>query len=232
MSVFFMNYNTIIDNLSLLTDEVILFHSGTGKDSIMLLDLCSKKFNKVHCVFMYIVKNLDYEDRYISWAEKKYKNAVFYKTPHYALYSFIRNGYLGIKKDKNVRKLTIKDIDEKFRNTLGINYSIYGFKKIDGITRRLMLNTYENGISNTNKCYPLMDLKNKDVLNYISDNDLIKPFNYGTKKPSSGCDISTPQFLVYLREKYPNDLKKIFNQFPLAEIILFKYDNYGENKTK
>ena len=75
-----------------------------------------------------------------------------------------------------------------------------------------------------------MDLKNSDVINYIQDNNLITPFNYGTTKPSSGCDISTPEFLSYLRVKYPNDLKKIFTQFPLAEVNLFKFDNYGQTE--
>lgn len=93
-----------------------------------------------------------------------------------------------------------------------------------------MLNDTVDGIHpKTNKCYPLKDLKNSDVINYIRENDLIEPFNYGTTKPSSGCDISTPEFQDYLSVHYPNDLKKIYNQFPLAEAILFKYREYGKN---
>ena len=76
-----------------------------------------------------------------------------------------------------------------------------------------------------------MDLKNIDVLNYIKENNLITPFNYGTLKPSSGCDISTPEFLYYLEQKYPNDLKKIIAQFPYTEIKLFNYKNYTLNET-
>ena len=72
-----MHYTKIIHNVREKTDTVILFHSGTGKDSIMLLDLCSKSFKKVICVFMYIVKDLDYENRYINWALKKYTNVEF-----------------------------------------------------------------------------------------------------------------------------------------------------------
>jgi sulfate adenylyltransferase subunit 2 len=77
-----MFYTQIIENLRQQTDTVILFHSGTGKDSIMLCDVLSKNFKAVVCVFMYIVKNLDYENRYINWAEKKYSNIKFIKTPH------------------------------------------------------------------------------------------------------------------------------------------------------
>lgn len=220
-----MHYLRIIKELREKTDKVILFHSGTGKDSIMLCDLLSKNFNSVTCIFMYIVKDLDYENRYIEYAEKKYKNISFIKTPHYCLPSFIKSGYLGIKKNEKVSKTTIAKIDTKYREILNIEYSVYGFKKIDGVTRRLMLNTYQNGISNTNKAYPLMDLKNKDVLEYIHENILIKPFNYGTTKPSSGCDISTPEFLQYIKQNHPRDLQKIFNQFPFCENVLYKFEN-------
>lgn len=226
-----MEYNKIIEELKKKTDEVILFHSGTGKDSIMLLDLCSKNFKKVHCVFMYIVKGLQYENNYINWAKNKYSNVTFQQTPHYAVYSFLRNGYLGINQNPNIKKTTIANIDLHFRKKLGLNYSIYGFKKVDGITRRFMLNDCINGMNEkTNKVYPLMNLKNSDVLNYIRDNKLIPPFNYGTKKPSSGCDISTPEFLQYLSVQYPNDLKLIFAQFPMAEAILFKYREFTLKK--
>jgi 3'-phosphoadenosine 5'-phosphosulfate sulfotransferase (PAPS reductase)/FAD synthetase len=226
-----MHFINILKSLREETNEVILFHSGTGKDSIMLLDLCSKHFDKVHCVFMYIVKGLEYENKYIKWAKNKYSNCTFIQTPHYALYSFIKRGYLGIKKDEAQSKTSIAKIDAKIKKKINLKWSIYGFKKQDGITRRVMLMGYKNGIcEKTNKAYPLMDLTNKQVLNYISDNNLIQPFNYGTKKPSSGCDISTVEFLEYLEKKHPNDLQKIFTQFPLCEVNLFKHKQYGENK--
>lgn len=231
-----MFYLKCINELSKETDSIILFHSGTGKDSIMLLDLLSPKFKKVFCVFMYIVPGLQYENKYINWALQKYKNCEFIKTPHYCLNSFIKNGYLGIKKDTNIIKNSISKIDQKIRKITGINYSVYGFKKIDGITRRLMLTDktmYKDNSKlielpfnrSTKKSYPLADLKNHDVLNYIKENNLIPPFNYGTLKPSSGCDISTPEFLDFLSKKYPNDLKKIFKQFPFCEAKLFEFQN-------
>lgn len=219
----------IIDKLSDLTGEVLLFHSATGKDSIAILDMLYNRIESITCVFMPLVSGLEYENNYIRWAERKYPGVKFIETPHYALNSFIRNGYLGIKKDPSISKTSISKIDDKIRRATGVNWSVYGFKKIDGLTRRLMLNPLEDGTNHTTqKCYPLKDWKNKDVLSYISDNHLIPPFNYGTKKPSSGCDISTPEFLSYLKKVYPADLQKIFEQFPLAEAILFKFEQYGK----
>jgi sulfate adenylyltransferase subunit 2 len=178
---------------------------------------------------MYIVKGLEYENRYIEWAKKMYSNVSFYQTPHYATYSFVRNGYLGIRKD-HLNKMKISIIDDLIKNKFEKEWSVYGFKKNDGITRRFMLKEYPAGIDfKVKKAYPLMDLKNHDVLNYISDNDLIQPFCYNPLKPSSGCDISDPSFLSYVKKKYPNDLNRIYEVYPFCEAILFRYENYGKN---
>lgn len=228
-ALFFMFYTEIINELRKKTDNVILFHSATGKDSICLCDLLSKNFNDVLCVFMYLVKNLDYENRYIDWSLKKYSNIKFIQVPHYALNSFIKHGYLGIKKDETITKNKISLIDKRIREKYHYDWSVYGFKKNDGVTRRLMLNRLKDGIHyGTKKAYPLMDLKNENVLMYISDNNLITPFNYSKTKPSSGCDISQPEFLAYIKQKYPQDLQKIFNQFPMCEAILFRHENKTE----
>lgn len=224
-----MFYTSIINTLKQRTNKVILFHSGTGKDSIALCDILSKQFEKVVCIFMYLVPELDFENKYITWAERKYSNITFYKTPHFVLNSFIKRGYLGIKIKKSINNMTISKIDKMARLKFNIDFSVYGMKKNDGFTRRIQLNAYKNGICEaTNKAYPLLDMKNSEVLNYISDNDLIHPFNYGGIKPSSGCDISNPEFLTYMRRYYPEDLKKIYNTFPMCEALLFKYDTYGE----
>ena len=226
-----MHPTQVIDILRARTDSIILFHSATGKDSLCLCDLLSKKFSHVVCVFMYMVKNLDYENRYMDYAKRKYHNIEFYQTPHFSLASFIKHGHLGIKKDTTIQNNTIAKVDKLVKSKFGLSYSVYGFKKNDGITRRLMLNGYPNNIcESTKKAYPLADWKNSDVLHYLKDNDIIEPFNYNPTKPSSGCDISSPLFLDHIRKKYPNDLQKIFDQFPYTEVILFKYDNYGEGK--
>lgn len=225
-----MNYKEIILQIAKRTDKVILFHSATGKDSIALAEMITPHFKKVVCVFMYIVKGLEYENNYIRWAEKKYSNIEFYQTPHYCLNSFIKNGYLGIKQDKQIANNKISKIDKLIKDKFNIQYSIYGFKKNDGITRRLMLNGYKNGVcEKTKKVYPLMDLKNENILSYIKQHNLINSFMYNPLKPSSGCDVSDINFLLYVRDKYPNDLKKIIQQFPFTEIKLFKYDNFNKN---
>ncbi len=220
-----------IITLSNKTDRVILFHSATGKDSIALLNLLHPHFKKVVCVFMYIVKDLEHEQKYIQWAKNNYPNIDFIQTPHYARYSYIKEGLYGCKANPKIAKYNLSRITDEIRKFTGIDWVVYGFKQSDGMNRRLMLRTYENEIINekSKKIYPLSKWKNKNVLKYIAQNRLIEPIKYG-KGQSQGSAIHDLDFLLYCREKHPNDLRKIINDFPDIERILFEYD-YKE-KTK
>ena len=224
-----MNPHETINIVKKQANKVILFHSATGKDSITLLDLLSPHFEKIVCVFMYYVKNLAYEQRYINWAKKTYPNCEFIEVPHFAVTSFVKYGYLGIKKDSSVKDRTLKDITKQIKQMTGIDWAFFGFKKIDSIDRRIMLNMLPTGTSDSTKnAYPLADYKNSQVLEHINRRSLIPPFNYNKAKPSSGCDISDPTFLDYMKQKYPDDLQKIFKTYPYTEAILFRYENKAE----
>ena len=50
--------NRYIDLIRVKSNEALLFLS-LGKDSLVLLDLIYPKFDRIVCVFMYFVKNLD-----------------------------------------------------------------------------------------------------------------------------------------------------------------------------
>lgn len=215
----------IIKDIASKNDKAILFHSASGKDSIVLLDLLAKEFKEIACCFMYSVKGLEHIEKYIKFAETTYPNCKFIQTPHYAVYSYIKIGYLGIKKDQKQKQYRLADIDDYIRAKTGINLSFYGFKQSDSMNRRLMLRTYEQNAINTktSKIYPLSEWKNADVLNYIHHNNLIEPIRYGEGQ-SQGCDISNKPFLLWCKKHYPNDLTKIIEVFPEVEILVHQYE--------
>lgn len=208
------------------TDRIILFHSGAGKDSIALLNLCYPHFKEITCVYMYIVKDLVHIKKYINWAITKYPGVKFLEVPHYALTSYIRTGYKGIKKDPKQKILSLADINERVRLKAGTEWTIYGFKQSDSMNRCLMLRTYENSIINspTKKAYPLSEWKNNDVLKYIKMNRLITPIKYGTAK-SQGTAIDDKDFVLWCYKNYSQDYKQIIKTFPEAEVIVFEHLN-------
>lgn len=216
-----------IKALSQKNDRVILFHSGAGKDSICLLNMMSPYFKEIVCVFMYMVKDLEHINRYINWAEKKYPNCRFIQTPHYAYYNNKKHGVNGTYQIK-YSEWNLSKINEKIKEQTGIEWTVLGFKKNDSLNRRLMLNSYPDSMTSEagQKLYPLADWSNKEVLQYIRKNRLIEPLKYGNtgNTRSQGTDVNDISFLLWCRQNYPGDLKKIIEEFPNCERVLFEYD--------
>lgn len=224
----------IIDDVSNETDSILLFHSLSGKDSIVLLDLCYKKFNRVIVVFMYLVKDLKHIMRYYNYAKAKYPNIEFVQVPHYALFNYIKTGYMGIKQNTKQRQWTLTDITDKLREKIGVEWACYGFKQSDSLNRRLMLRSYTDGKEainwKTKKFYPLSTYKNKEIMDFILDHRLKNPEVCGTNKQSSGVDIEDVAYQKYLKELFPEDLEKIYKVFPMARIVMLKANNKEEQK--
>lgn len=224
----------IIDDVSKETDSILLFHSLSGKDSIVLLDLCYKKFKRVIVVFMYLVKDLEHIMRYYNYAKAKYPNIEFVQVPHYALFNYIKTGYMGIKQNTKQRQWTLSDITDKLREKLGVEWACYGFKQSDSLNRRLMLRSYTDGKEainwKTKKFYPLSTYKNKEIMDFILDHRLKNPEVCGTNKQSSGVDIEDVEYQKYLKELFPEDLEKIYKVFPMARIVMLKANNKEEQK--
>jgi sulfate adenylyltransferase subunit 2 len=222
----------IVEIVAGKTERVILFHSASGKDSIALLDLISPYFKEVVCVYMYLVKDLSHINRYISYAVKKYPNVSHVQVPHFSLYSYRRIGYMGCVKNEKQKLYNLAQLTDIVREKYGVEWVFYGFKQSDSMNRRLMLRTYEKSAINEaqKKCYPLSEYKNNDVLRYIDEKGLIKPEKYG-KSQSSGTDITDINYLLFLRNKYPADLRKVVSEFPLVERKLFEHD-YKRDKAE
>lgn len=225
--------NDIIKSISERTDRVILFHSASGKDSIALLYLISPYFKEVICVYMYVVKDLSHINRYINYACKKYPNVKYVQIPHFGVYSYRRTGYMGCEKNEKQKLYNMAQLTNIIRERFNVDWAFFGFKQSDSMNRRLMLRTYEmNGINEAQKkCYPLSEYKNSDVLAYIGRTGLVKPETYGGKHQSSGTDITDINYLLFLRDNYPDDLKKVLSEYPLVERKLFEYD-YERNKAE
>ena len=218
----------VISSVSCKTNRAICFFS-TGKDSIALLDLMYPQFDEIVCVYMYFVPNLEHINKYLNWAKTKYPKITIMQVPHWNLSYVLRSGLYCVQNNK-VKLMKQKDIDDAVRMQTGINYSFYGVKKNDSLNRRLMLNTYEadSYISSANRCYPLAEWGNRDVLTYMKQYRLPQPIRYSTKA-SGGVAFNIETF-IYLRENYPQDLKKIIKAFPMSEKILFDYDREQEKE--
>lgn len=219
----------IIEEISGQTDEIILMHSLSGKDSIALLDLCYPKFKRILCVYMYLIPNLEHIMVYHAWAKRKYPNIEFVQVPHYGWYSYRKHGFMGMESDPQQRLWKLSDIIDKIREKSGIEWVCLGFKQSDSLNRRLMLRSYKDGRESISwkgkKFYPLSTYKNRDVLDYIQRNNLKNPETYDCKQGQScGCSVTSYYYLTYLKRHYPKDLEKIYATFPGTRLLIDKYE--------
>lgn len=214
-----------IEEVAKTTDSVILFHSLAGKDSMTLLDLLYPHFRRVVCVFMYVVKDLAHNEKYLQYAQARYPKCEWIQLPHYAVYSFIKNGDYGCVQNKKQKQYSLGDLTDVIRKRTGVQWACYGFKQSDSMNRRLMLRTYrQNAISDKSfKFYPLSEYLNKDILAYIEENGLMTPERYDHSQ-SSGDDIGDIHYLLYLKEHWPQDLDRIVAEYPGVERIIFEYE--------
>lgn len=221
----------VIEQIAQKTNKVILFHSMSGKDSIALLHLLYPHFDQITCVFMYVVKDLEHIARYMHYINKKYPKARIIQIPHFAVFSYIKTGHLGHRQNEKQRLYNLSDLTDNIREKTAIEWAFFGFKQSDSMNRRVMLRTYqEQAINEKNKkVYPLSTYKNNDIIEYIKAEKLITSEKYGNSQ-SSGTDINDLNYLLFLRNHFPNDLKKVIAEFPLVERKLYEYD-YERAKT-
>ncbi|WP_294590800.1 phosphoadenosine phosphosulfate reductase family protein [uncultured Bacteroides sp.] len=214
--------NRYIDLIRVKSSEALLFLS-LGKDSLVLLDLIYPKFDRIVCVFMYFVKDLEHINRWINWTKAKYPKMEFVQVPHWNLTYILRGGMYCVP-NPDVKLLKLADVVKAMQLKHDVYYTFLGMKKADGMNRRLMLNGYEEkGYENNGMCYPLADWTQKDILAYMKQNNLPEPVRYGNKA-SNGIGFNIDCFL-WLRSNYPVDLQKIIKAFPMSGRILFEYDN-------
>ncbi len=194
---------------------------------MVLLDIMAPYFDRIHCVFMYFVKDLKHLEPYLKWAES-YPNVILHQYPHWMTAHYIKNKVYTVrsrnKEQVKVKDLKQKHIEEKARERTGCDWIVFGHKKSDSLNRRLMLHGYKFDSINEpgSKVYPLSTWSKAHVKNYLQYKNIISPVEYGGKN-SNGLDLNVDVFL-YLREHYPSDLEKIFKVFPFSRKILFEYD--------
>ena len=218
-------YNSI-DSIRQKSDACLLFCS-LGKDSLVLLDMINPKFERIVCIFMYFVKDLEHINRWIGWVKAKYPKIEFVQVPHWNLTYILRSGLYCVPNPK-VKLLKLADVVKAMQLKYGIQYAFLGMKKADGMNRRLMLKGYEaNNYENNGLVYPLADWTQKDILAYMKQHGLPEPVRYSLKA-SNGVGFNL-DCLLWLENNYPQDLQKIYKTFPMCERVLWEYHNKQDN---
>lgn len=141
------------------------------------------------------------------------------------LVAFFREPNPGIKPRK------IGEIEQAVREETGISYGFSGMKGVDGYMKRMRLKRFAKTgyVTEKGMVYPLALWTNREVLHYINQRNLIKPFVYDANALSQGFTIDLKTLLL-MKNKYPNDYARILDEFPYCEKLIFDYER-EQNKS-
>lgn len=200
--------------------EAIIYFS-TGKDSVVMLDLCSKYFdlNKCKIIFQYI-NRLKYKDDYINKISDRYKTEII-QLPHPDLARIYKSGTFGCKKQE-LNVSNYGDYDNSLRDNYKIKYMAYGYKQTDGMSRRGLILKSVNGVDKKNsKIYPVAYYSNAMIFEYVKRNRLILPpeYNYGYRDINA---LFVKEHIIWLRKYFYEDYLSVKEQFPLIESSLLR----------
>lgn len=212
-----------IKTQSRVADSVIVGFSG-GKDSIVTLDLCFKYFKRVVPFFMYLVPELEFQEKTLKWYENKYNTEII-RIPHFEVFEFLKYGSFTVA-DWNVDVVGIKDTYSYMRETTGIHWIAAGERCADSIVRNAMIKKSGSVDYKRGRFYPLAYWKKQEVLEYIKYKKLyLSPeqrkigFSF---RSLAGCELSI------IKEMYPKDYEKILKVYPFAGAGVERFEKYGK----
>ena len=193
-------------------EAVIVAYSG-GKDSLALLDICLRAGKRVEALFMHFLPGLDYTRHWIEFAERRFQIKVR-SYQHWGLSYYLRRGVFRSEPDQTVPVVNILDLEAAVRQDTGLDWIGYGYKSIDSLQRRGMMNRWPGGINEKRHSFaPLKGWSNGDVMAYLSRRGL--PSCSIDGKRVSGISL-TPESLEYMRREWLADYRRILEVFPLA----------------
>lgn len=200
---------------SAVTQKVIVGVSG-GKDSATLLDICCKTFKNVYPFFMYMVKGLGFQEKYLSILEDRY-HLKFLRIPHWQLSTMYQIGSYRPDNALAMSTPTVKmgDVENYVRDYFHCGWIAYGMMKCESLERNAMIGKSGAVDRDLKKIYPLAEWSPAKVKEYLAMNGIPIAPEYRYMKRSFGSLL--PECLDMVKEHFPDDYEKIKHVFPYVE---------------
>jgi len=213
-------------------DAVVVSYSG-GKDSLCVMEMCTRTFPKVEAFIMEFVPGLSGVDRICEFAKAKWGITVR-RYLHWAAAQAMADGsYCDLHWKKNISKITLAHVYRQVRAETGIELIAVGAKRADPVWRKraLKLNMGKMGAV----INPIEGWQKMHVLAYLKSRGL--PVGVGVLRAdnasngtSGTCDL-TVNSILWLHDTQPDDYKKLVAVFPYCEAVVWRRTFYGIGKT-
>lgn len=213
-----------IKTMATISDTVLVSFSG-GKESIVVLDLCMRYFKHVHVLFQVIVPNLDYEEKILTWYEKKYGIEIIRAVGECAAEAY-RYGYFR-PTDLTFPIISETDFYNYYRVQTGSWFVASGERVEDSLQRRAMIK--HSGTINVEqgRFYPVALWKKKEIYDYIKYHKLY--LHPAQRELGFSLTPFGGRSLKWHLDNHPEDYYKIIKQFPFAGAYVTRKEQYGKN---
>lgn len=214
-------FTTTITKLSKYAEqnESIVVGFSTGKDSLVVLDMCCKLFKRVVPYFMYFVPNISFEDEVVKWAEDRYKIEVFCE-PHRKLFMNLRDGIFcdPVPELKGLKDIGPYDIPYEMMDRFGIELHANGYKKADFFTRAAIVN------QNLGMLSPIAAWKDFEVMAYLKLHAIPLPESLGE---NTNATRLTTEVILWLHDHHHDDYLLVKAIFPYIDAVVKRREFYG-----
>ncbi len=224
-------------------DRFFMSFSG-GSDSIALFlrVLESGQFDMKKGVyfFYYSIPDISWVEEYLDYFENKYEIKIervpssnfMFTLCHYHLQNPSRA--FAMEKMSKTREWwihSIKDIEDavkEYHDLPDTMLAAVGTKQGDSFVRRVQLRKNQGIDIKARKWYPIWDFENGDVPRIIKKHDIKMPLCYDLFGISfEGLDY---RFSKVIKEKCPENWKRIKKMYPLIETVITRYEKYVGSK--
>lgn len=193
---------------------------STGKDSLVVLDLCVRNFKRVVPFFMYLTRGLEIIESRIRQAESRWGVEVL-QVPHWGLPNDMGQGIYCPKRPgfEGMKGYNAAHVYEDVRRQTGIDLVLTGDKKRDFVSRRAAIRTNKDPYL----AFPIADWSNAEVMAYLSHQKIALPDSPGD---ATGIDLTTKS-LLWLHDHHRTDFDLLCRDFPFAPAVVARREYYG-----
>lgn len=228
MKKHFENSEDLCKYISKINNGTCIMSFSCGIDSIAMYYQLEKYFDNIIPIYLYVVPNLDFVNRYLNYFEDKWGRKII-RMPHPRVIMMLRENVF--------RTLDLNEIDDSYwdnydytslckiaSKAIGIGINTMrgiGLKKGDNPSRHMSITKYGSVNYKTNSFYPIYDWNDAKVKGTIRDNNCKVPVDY--KIFGRSYDGLGYRFTVPIKKYFPSDYEKLKEYFDLIDVEIKRY---------
>lgn len=202
--------------------SVLVSFSG-GKDSLVVMDLCVRTFDRVEAFFMQWVPGIQCVEAPAIESAARF-GVKLHMTPHWGGMRALKYGVYCFNPNERDMwpDVKLRDIYSIMIEETGIPLIAMGGKRKDGLWRRRNLDSTKNW---GEVITPIVGWSNHEVAAHLVSRGI--PIPKGDSTDGSGVDLSRPSVL-WLHDHHPDDFAVLETHFPFVRAIVEQRRLYGK----